>query len=197
MVGRGGASDRVAVVRVGLGFDKLRGHVNQTPQGRAQTSAWRGPVNVAAARSRLCAIAVQITPAEFAAKRPEGRCASGPSLPRCGARFTGIVKGTRSMAIELAELIAQLRAELTAAMAEGAGEHLRFELGPVELELAVQVDKEAKSGGKVRFWVVDAGAEGKLGSSTTQKIKLTLHPQQAGLPGVKPVISGPERKGER
>jgi hypothetical protein len=37
--------------------------------------------------------------------------------------------------VELAKVIGQLRQELTAAMWEGEGEDLRFELGPVELEL--------------------------------------------------------------
>jgi hypothetical protein len=69
---------------------------------------------------------------------------------------------------------------------------LRFELGPVELELTVGVDKEAKPGAKVRFWVVELGAEAKLGSSTTQKIKLTLDPHRASQPGVRSDISGIE-----
>jgi hypothetical protein len=47
------------------------------------------------------------------------------------------------MAIELAELIGQLRSELTVAMDDGEDEDLRFELGPVKLELTVAVDKEA------------------------------------------------------
>lgn len=101
------------------------------------------------------------------------------------------------MGIELAELIGQLRAELSAAMAAGEGEELRFELGPVELELSVKVDREAAAGGKVRFWVVDASTDGKLVSGTTQTIKLTLDPHRAGSPGVSPVIHGRSRAGER
>ncbi|SHG26434.1 trypco2 family protein [Streptoalloteichus hindustanus] len=101
------------------------------------------------------------------------------------------------MGIELAELIGQLRAELSAAMAAGEGEKLRFELGPVELELTVKVEKEAGAGAKVRFWVVDAATGGKAASSTAQTIKLTLDPHPAGTPGVRPVIAGGEREGER
>ena len=48
------------------------------------------------------------------------------------------------MAVELAELIGQLRADLTEAMRAGEDADLRFEVGPVELELIVAVDKEAK-----------------------------------------------------
>jgi hypothetical protein len=47
------------------------------------------------------------------------------------------------MAVELAELIEQLRAELTEAMHAGDDADLRFEVGPVELELTVAVDREA------------------------------------------------------
>ncbi len=100
------------------------------------------------------------------------------------------------MAVELAEVIGQLRAELTAAMTVGAGEDLRFGLGPVELELTVAVNKEATAGAKVRFWVVEGGADGKLASTTTQKIKLTLDPYRAGQRGVRPDILGDEMPGE-
>ncbi|MFD4558356.1 trypco2 family protein [Streptomyces sp. NPDC058469] len=45
--------------------------------------------------------------------------------------------------IELSEMIRELRREFTAAMAEGDGERVRFELGPVEVEASVTVSKEA------------------------------------------------------
>jgi Trypsin-co-occurring domain 2 len=59
--------------------------------------------------------------------------------------------------VELAQVIGQLRRELSVAMREGEGEDLRFELGPVELELTVGVSKEAGPNAKVRFWVVELG----------------------------------------
>ena len=54
---------------------------------------------------------------------------------------------------------------------------MRFELGPVELEVSVALTKEAGGDGKVKFWVVEFGAAGKAGSSSTQRITLTLHPR--------------------
>jgi hypothetical protein len=93
------------------------------------------------------------------------------------------------MAVELAELIGQLRAELTTAMSAGENADLRFELGPVELELSVAVEKSMAPGAKVRFWVVEAGADAKVASSTTQRIKLTLDPRRAGQQD-RPYISG-------
>ncbi|MGE3289106.1 MAG: trypco2 family protein [Pseudonocardia sp.] len=100
------------------------------------------------------------------------------------------------MAIELAELIGRLRAELAEAMRAGEESDLRFELGPVELELNVAVAKEATPGAKVKFWVVELGSDAKLSSSVTQKITLTLDPRRTGVPG-RPLISGGSVPGER
>jgi hypothetical protein len=101
------------------------------------------------------------------------------------------------MAVELAELISRLRSELSEALHAGEDSDVRFELGPVELEVTVAVAKEAKPGAKVRFWVVEAGAEGTASSNTTQRIKLSLEPRQAGQPDRRPLISGDELAGER
>lgn len=101
------------------------------------------------------------------------------------------------MAVELAELIGQLRAELTEAMSAGEGTDLRFELGPVELELTIAVNKEAKPGAKIRFWVVELGADVSAASGSTQRIKLSLDPRRTAEPDRKVVISGDEKAGER
>ncbi|SMD24001.1 trypco2 family protein [Lentzea albidocapillata] len=100
------------------------------------------------------------------------------------------------MAVELADLIGQLRAELTEAMHAGENEDLRFELGPVELELTVAVTKEAKPGAKVKFWVVELGADVSVSSATTQTIKLVLDPRRRGQTG-KVEISGAEAADEK
>ncbi len=96
--------------------------------------------------------------------------------------------------VELAQVIGQLRQELSTAMREG--KDLRFELGPVELELTVAVSKEAGPNAKVRFWVIELGVDGKVSSQATQRITLTLDPRRRGAAG-KPLISGPEQAGER
>ena len=98
--------------------------------------------------------------------------------------------------VELAQVISQLRQELSAAMRDGEGEELRFELGPVELELAVAVSKDAGPNAKVRFWVVELGADAKVASQATQWITLTLDPHHRGVAD-KPLISGSEQAGER
>jgi NTP-dependent ternary system trypsin peptidase co-occuring protein len=101
------------------------------------------------------------------------------------------------MAVELAELITQLRADLVEAMRTGAGSELRFELGPVELELTIALEKSGGAAGKVRFWVVEGGVDGRAAATTTQRIKLTLDPRRADQPGSRPFVNGDAEPGER
>ena len=108
-----------------------------------------------------------------------------------------VSRGSTAMAVELAELIAQLRADLAEAMRAGADSELRFELGPVELELTVALEKSGGADAKVRFWVVEAGADGRAATTTTQRIKLTLDPRSSSQPGRRLQISGAEEEGER
>lgn len=82
--------------------------------------------------------------------------------------------------IELSEMITSLRQELERATEEGAGKDIKFLSGDVELELQVKVSKQG--GGKVgvKFWVVNAEANGKISSESIQKIKLKLTPTKNG-----------------
>lgn len=101
--------------------------------------------------------------------------------------------------IELAELIRELRQELNTALMDGPSGVVRFELGPVEIEATVAVGRKGGAGGKVRFWVVEAGAEGQLEASQTHRISLTLHPKLVAPDGTHHIvlISGDEADGER
>jgi hypothetical protein len=94
--------------------------------------------------------------------------------------------------IELASVIRDLRDELERAIAAGEGEQLRFELGPIELEATVAVDRSDGASGKVRFWVAEAGADRKKDSAATQRIKLTLAPKLAGARRPPHVAGTPE-----
>lgn len=78
--------------------------------------------------------------------------------------------------IELADVIQQLRQELDRARRASDLEELRFELGPIDLEVTVGLEKDASAGARIRFWVVDIGADGRLSASSTQRIRLTLQP---------------------
>ncbi len=104
--------------------------------------------------------------------------------------------------LELASVVRQLRAELNEAMDESEGERLRFELGPVELSLTVTVGREATPGAKIRFWVIEAGAEAKISREAVQDIKLVLTPVDVRAPlgpdgkPVPPLIGGRQQQGE-
>lgn len=97
--------------------------------------------------------------------------------------------------IELAEVIGELRRELQRAMDAGEGELLRFELGPVELEATVAVEKGGGGSAKVRFWVIELGGDAKATQASTQRLKLALQPRLAT--GARPWVAGGEAPGER
>jgi NTP-dependent ternary system trypsin peptidase co-occuring protein len=97
--------------------------------------------------------------------------------------------------IELASVVRDLRAELGAAIVAGKDEQLRFELGPIEVEATVVVDRSADFEGKVRFWVVELGADRKTDSTSTLRISLSLTPKLAGI-SQPPWIAGQAESGE-
>ena len=104
--------------------------------------------------------------------------------------------------VELASVVRQLRAELNEALEDAQGERLRFELGPVQVALSVTVGRDATPGAKVRFWVIEAGADVKVSRESVQEITLVLTPvdtQAPPGPGGKPasvLIEGGAAAGE-
>jgi hypothetical protein len=99
-------------------------------------------------------------------------------------------------AVELADLIGQLRHELSRAMWAGENADLRFEAETVELELTVAVEKARQPGARVRFWVLDAGVDVRRVSTATQKITLVMRPIRADVPHRPATIVGTEVPGE-
>ena len=98
---------------------------------------------------------------------------------------------------DLTKVIAQVRADLQSAIAEGAGSALKFGLGDVELTLQFALTESG--GGKVNFTVfgVGLGANGALSSEKTNTIKLVLKPtlrQPDGSYSSDFQISGPATK---
>ena len=85
----------------------------------------------------------------------------------------------------LADAIAQLRREITTAMQAAKDEPLQFKLGPVELELQVQVSTKGGVKGEAKWVVVSFGAEASAERAQTHKVKLTLTP---GLPDQRDVL---------
>ncbi|MDX3850271.1 trypco2 family protein [Streptomyces sp. AK02-01A] len=99
-------------------------------------------------------------------------------------------------AVELADMIWQLRQELSRAMWAGEHADLRFKAEQVELELTVAVERTREPGVKVRFWVFDANASARKANMVTQRITLTLQPVRMDQPDRAALISGDELPGE-
>ncbi|MFB7494554.1 trypco2 family protein [Streptomyces sp. NPDC056161] len=104
-----------------------------------------------------------------------------------GDRQLVSVQGAR--VIELASVIRDLREELQQAVVAAQGETLRFELGTIELELSVALERTGHAEARVRFWVVESGADATVNSTSTQLVKLTLQPTLQGSPD-RPFVVG-------
>lgn len=79
----------------------------------------------------------------------------------------------------LADAVRALRSELTTVMREGRDEALRFELGPVEMEFLLEVQREAGGEAGVKFWVVNLGGKGSVTRGSTHRVTLSLTPRDA------------------
>ncbi|WP_405192522.1 trypco2 family protein [Streptomyces anthocyanicus] len=98
--------------------------------------------------------------------------------------------------IELSDVIRDLRTQLGQAIEAGADQELELELGDIELELSVALEKSGGGTAKVKFWVVELGGNGKKGRTDTQLLKLTLQPRLKST-GRRPHVSGAAVPGER
>ena len=78
--------------------------------------------------------------------------------------------------VGLAEAVRAVRSELAQATAEGHGSDVRFEVGPIELELVVDVRAERAAEGGVKISVISLGAKGSRSQQTTNRLKVTLQP---------------------
>ncbi|WP_220503620.1 trypco2 family protein [Microbispora sp. H13382] len=81
--------------------------------------------------------------------------------------------------IGLAEWLEQLRTELGTASVAGKDQDIRFELGPIDLEVEVTATQERGGKGGIKLWVLNGDASKKRTSGTTQRIKISLTPRQA------------------
>jgi hypothetical protein len=100
--------------------------------------------------------------------------------------------------IELSNVVASLRAEITKAWQEGQYDTVGFEAGAIEVELTTEVEI-VQVGGKVsvQFWVLSAEAEARRTRTNTQKITFSLTPKDRRDPSRPLVIAGQAAAGER
>jgi len=78
--------------------------------------------------------------------------------------------------VSLTEAVSAVRKELAEAMAQGAGEPLRFRLGPVELEFEIVLLVTGEGKAEVRAWVVAGDAGGAASRSVTHRLRVSLNP---------------------
>lgn len=83
--------------------------------------------------------------------------------------------------IGLAEAIEQLRRELGDAQDAGADQQLRFEVAEVEMELSVELRREA--GAQVSVGVVAVGGQGAMRNTGTHRLTLRLKVRDEALGG--------------
>ena len=92
--------------------------------------------------------------------------------------------------ISLADLIYQLRSDLSLAAWQGEQRSPKFEVGPIELEVSVVVDSARSGSITAKLVLVDASAGANKTSHSTHRIKLTLQPIDEH--GRKSQVSGQE-----
>ncbi|MFG2092336.1 trypco2 family protein [Streptomyces sp. NPDC048612] len=79
--------------------------------------------------------------------------------------------------IDLTEAVQAVRDDLRAATGRFDSDELQFEMGPIELEFTVELERDARARSGVRTWVItDSG--GSSTGSARHRLKLTLTPRQ-------------------
>jgi hypothetical protein len=76
--------------------------------------------------------------------------------------------------IGLRETLEALRVELSESILVSEGKEIRFEVGEIELEFQVVVEKSKEGKGGIKFWVVEMGGGGASKDAITHKIKIPL-----------------------
>jgi Trypsin-co-occurring domain 2 len=81
--------------------------------------------------------------------------------------------------VGLAAAVSGIRAELETAQESSKGSGLRFEVGPIELEFAVDIREDRTKSGGVDVRVLSLGASKDVGLTEAHRLKLTLLPKDA------------------
>jgi hypothetical protein len=81
--------------------------------------------------------------------------------------------------VGVADAVAALRDELTAAMVAAENQRLRFEVGEVEMTFQVVVNKQGGGNAGVNLGVVTLGGQGGISRESTHQLVVKLNPKQA------------------
>ncbi|MFF8815918.1 trypco2 family protein [Streptomyces pactum] len=85
--------------------------------------------------------------------------------------------------IDLADAVQAIRDELMTAAARAADQDVVFEVGDIGMEFTVELRKETKGGGRIKAWVVDAGADRTHAETRTHRVSFTLRAKDARTGG--------------
>jgi len=78
--------------------------------------------------------------------------------------------------IGLSEAISALRSDLEKSMKEGEGHPLRLEVQSLDLELQATVALSGTGNAGIKWWLIDASAEGTVQRENVQTVKISLKP---------------------
>jgi Trypsin-co-occurring domain 2 len=96
--------------------------------------------------------------------------------------------------IPLSDAIRALRRELVEAVKEGKDQEVKFALGPIELELQVEVSSTGGGEAGIKFWVLSLGGKGERSSGRTQTVRISLTPVLGSeADGDRPLVVGSEQ----
>lgn len=94
----------------------------------------------------------------------------------------------------LAEAIEAVRLQLRRAQDAGRGSDVRFAVGPVEVEFAVDVSKKAGGEASVKvLGLLSLGGKGELSQGQTHRVKISLTPIGVGGEPFEVAASAPTR----
>ncbi len=78
--------------------------------------------------------------------------------------------------VHLATALESLRNELEQAYEQGKDRLVRFRVTDVTLTVQAVARREKEGGGKLRWWLIEAGGQASAANETTQTLVLTLTP---------------------
>lgn len=78
--------------------------------------------------------------------------------------------------VGLFEAVSAVRDELDRIRREGAEKDIRFGVDAVEIEFEVAVTRKGGADGKVKVWVIEAGANASTEKAAKHRVSVTLAP---------------------
>ena len=89
--------------------------------------------------------------------------------------------------LSLRDTIGAIRQELTQSILAARDAEVRFEVGEINLEFHVEIERSVEGRAGIHFWVVELGATADQSSKTTHRVSIQLKP--VGRDGA-PILTG-------